>query len=242
MIKTFNTDNLPAMLKMPDNAFDFGIVDPPYGIGATKMQMGTHTTRSGDGYPGISTATKIRKKNRLNSGGGKLKNRILNQSNCDWDSAPPPIEYFKQLFRVTKHQIIFGGNYFPLPVTRGIIAWDKKQPWKNFSQFELIWTSFDFPAKVYRYSTTGGANKEDKIHPTQKPVVLYRRILNDIVPPGSTILDTHGGSNSLALACYELNYDLTVYEINTQIFTDAQNRLKNFIKSFDSLPKINFQK
>ena len=161
-------DCLDYMRTMPDKFFDLAVVDPPYGINAPAMNMG-----SANGN--ISTAAKMRK-GRLNGGAGKLKNRALNTMSCDWDFAPPTEEYFQELFRVSKNQIIWGGNYFPLPPTRGIICWDKMQPWENFSQVELAWTSFDCPAKMVRISTTGGNNREEKIHPTQKPVALYQWI------------------------------------------------------------------
>ena len=101
------------------------IVDPPYGINAPNMSMGTNKSRNGDGYPGISTADRLRK-GRLNNGGGKLKKRILNTASCYWDFQRPKPEYFKELFRVSKNQVIFGYNYFSdmLPPSRGIIASD----------------------------------------------------------------------------------------------------------------------
>lgn len=156
------------MATIPDKFFDLAVVDPPYGINAPAMNMGSSKGN-------VSTATKLRK-GRLNGGAGKLKNRVLNTMSCDWDYNPPGEDYFRELFRVSKNQIIWGGNYFPLPPTRGIICWDKMQPWENFSQVELAWTSFDCPAKLVRISTTGGNNREEKIHPTQKPVALYQWI------------------------------------------------------------------
>lgn len=163
-----------VMARYPDKYFDLAIVDPPYGINAPNMQMGSHPNRSkNDGFgsgPGISTAVKL--KGRLNSGGGKLKDRKLNTSSIAWDNQIPSDKYFKELKRVSKNQVIWGGNYFPLPPTRCILAWDKMQPWENFSQFELAWTSYDKPAGLFRQSNTGGNNLETKIHPTQKPVRL----------------------------------------------------------------------
>ena len=206
------------MKSLPDNAYDLAIVDPPYGIGADNMTMG-----SVNGY--ISTAQKLRPKNRLNSGGGKLKNRLLNNSNASWDIAPDK-EYFDELFRVSKNQIIWGGNYFPLPPTRGIIFWDKLQPWESFSQFELGWTSFDKPAAKIVISTTGGANKEKKIHPTEKPIRLYKWLLTSYAKPGMKILDTHGGSFSHAIACHDLDFELTIIEKDKDYFDAAIKRLK----------------
>ena len=223
-ITAIHGDCMDYMITLPDNAYDLAIIDPPYGINADNMSMGTNLTRKGDGYPGESVAQRLRK-GRLNSGGGKLKGRILNKSNISWDVAPSK-KYFDELFRVSKDQIIWGGNYFDLPPTRCIICWDKIQPWDNFSQFELAWTSFDTPAAIFRYSNTGGANKEKKIHPTQKPVSLYHWLLNKYATEGYKILDTHGGSFSHAIACHDLDFELTIIEKDMEYFNKAIERLK----------------
>lgn len=174
--EVFCMDCLDYMRSIPDKYFDLAVVDPPYGINAPAMDMGSSKGNT-------STATKLRK-GRLNGGAGKLKNRALNTMSCDWDFSPPTQEYFDELRRVSKNQIIWGGNYFPLPPTRGIICWDKMQPWENFSQVEIAWTSFDYPAKIVRISTTGGNNHEEKIHPTQKPVSLYSWIFKKFAGGG----------------------------------------------------------
>lgn len=224
--KVWFGDNMEYMSRFPDKFFELAIPDPQYGINAPKMQMGTHLTRKGKGqYPGESTATKIRK-GRLNQGGGKLKNMFLNNSDIDWDDAPPPPEYFKELFRVSKNQIIWGGNYFDLPPTRCIICWDKLQPWENFSQWEMAWTSFDRPAAMFRYSNTGGANKDPKISATQKPVALYRWELAKFAKAGDKILDTHLGSGSSRIAAYELGLDFYGYENNKETFRLANDWFK----------------
>lgn len=142
------------------------------------MNMGSNPNRKQEGqYPGESVAVKLRK-GRLNSGGGHFAGKNLTTMNCDWDSAIPTAEYFTELMRVSKSQIIWGGNYFGLPATRCIICWDKMQPWENFSQWEMAWTSLDKPAPLIRLSNRGGANDENKIHPTQKPVKLYKWLLS----------------------------------------------------------------
>ncbi len=158
-------------------------------------------------------------------GGGKLKNRILNTSKIDWDYEKPSAEYFTELMRVSKNQVIWGGNYFDLPPTRCIICWDKLQPWENFSQWEMAWTSFDKPAIMIKISNTGGANKEKKIHPTQKPVKLYKTILDRLAQPGQKILDTHLGSGSIAIACHDYEYDLTACELKEDYYQAAMKRL-----------------
>jgi site-specific DNA-methyltransferase (adenine-specific) len=194
------------MARHPNKFFDLALIDPPYGIGAGTMSMGTNKSRTGNGqYPGESTADRLR---RCRAGAGKLKNRAINTMNCKWDLYPPSPEFFKEVFRVSHNQIIFGYNYFPLPPTRGIAIWDKRQPWDNFSQFELIWTSFDMPAHIFTVSNTGGANAEKKIHPTQKPVSLLKQILQWYAKPGWKIVDTGTGSGSLAITCIDMGFDL----------------------------------
>lgn len=234
-----NEDNMVMMSRYPDKYFDLAIVDPPYGITAAKMSMGSHPNRSkNDGFgsgPGISTAVKLRK-GRLNSGGGILKERILNTCDVNWDDETPSNEYFKELFRVSKNQIIWGGNYFDLPPTRCVLCWNKMQPWENFSQWEMAWTSFDKPAGLLSLSNTGGANNEAKIHPTQKPVKLYQWLLKRYASPGFKILDTHLGSGSIAIACNEYGFELTACELNENYYNSAIkriNQLKSQVSIFD---------
>lgn len=219
----YNLDCMDAMRHMPDKCFDLAVVDPPYGINAPNMTMGTNKSRKGTGYPGESVAQRL-KKGRLNSGSGKLKNRSLQTMPITWDDAAPDKEYFKELFRVSKNQVIFGGNYFDLPPTRGIICWDKMQPWDNFSQWEMAWTSFDFPAKIFRFSNTGGRNEEVKIHPTQKPVALYSWIYQLCAKPGDKVLDTHLGSGSSRIAAYDYGLDFSGFEIDKDYFYAQEKR------------------
>lgn len=226
--KVYLMDCTEGMKQYPDKYFDLAIIDPPYGISCDKMQMGSAPNRKGKNqYPGESTAVKI-KKNRLNSGGGKLKNRLLNQSDCSWDATPPPPEFFDELFRISKNQVIWGGNYFNLPPTRGIICWDKLQPWENFSQWEMAWTSFDVPAKMFRYSNTGGVNNEKKIHPTQKPIALYEWLLKNYAKPNDKILDTHLGSGSSRIAADKVGLDFTGFELDEKYFNDSVNRFETY--------------
>lgn len=226
-IELLNIDNLEYMKEKPDKFFDLAIVDPPYGINAPNMNMGSNPTRRrDDGYgsgPSIGTANRLQ---RLNGGGGKLKNRILNTSKIDWDYEKPSQEYWDELFRISKNQIIWGGNYFDLGPTRCVICWDKRQPWENFSQWEMAWTSFDKPAAHFSYSNTGGANQETKIHPTQKPVALYKWLLHRYGNAGDKILDTHLGSGSSAIAAYQMGFYFVGCELNKEYFDQTQKRFK----------------
>lgn len=187
-----NCDNMDYMRGLPDGAFDLAIVDPPYGLPADSV-----------------------------NGRGKLKNRIMNTDGMEWDIAPSA-EYFAELFRVSKNQIIWGGNYFDLPPTRGIICWDKMQPWPNFSAWEMAWTSFDSVARIFKFDNRTG----DKIHPTQKPVALYEWLLSKYAKSGDKILDTHLGSGSIAVACQTLGFELTGCELNKSYFQSSVKRIE----------------
>ncbi len=202
-MKITNEDNMELMARYEDNYFDLAIVDPPYGIEDITGKEFSH-------------------------GRGKLKNREFNKGNKkinEWDKAPKK-EYFNELIRVSKNQIIWGGNYFSLPPYRHPIIWDKCQPWENFSQVELAWTSFNKPASLFKFDNrTGG-----KIHPTQKPVKLYEWLLSKYANDGDKILDTHLGGGSIAIACDNMGFDLTACELDTDYFNGAIDRLENHKK------------
>lgn len=225
----YNMDCMEGMRQYPDGYFDLAIVDPPYGIQADNFNNGNGASKDkGNDY---GTAARLRK-GRLNQGGGKLKGRLLNTSDCSWDTEIPPPEYFRELMRVSKNQIIWGGNYFPLPPTRCIIVWDKIQPWDNFSQVEMAWTSFDKPAALFRMNNCYSG----KIHPTQKPVRLYCWLLEKYAKAGYRILDTHAGSASSLVACRRMGYEYTGFEIDLDYYRAANERLQaelNQISIFD---------
>jgi len=192
-----NEDNMLLMAMFPDNHFDLAIVDPPYGINISKTG---------------------------NVGGGKLT-KVKNYGKKEWDSSIPKKEYFEELFRVSKNQIIWGGNYFDLPIYRCPIVWDKCQPWDTFSKTELAWSSFNMPSSLFKFDNrTGG-----KIHPTQKPVQLYKWLLDKYAKQGDKILDTHGGSFSIAIACHDYGFDLTACELDKEYFDKAMQRINNHI-------------
>lgn len=212
MIQLFNEDCMKAMKNMEDNAFDLAICDPPYGI-HDKMKTTATKKKAGCGW-----AVEYMKKG--------------------WDQERPSREYFEALQRVSKNQIIWGGNYFAdlLPASRGWICWDKVLDTFTSVNHELAWTSFDKGLGMFRRSH--GIDKgfmlrkpeDQKIHPTQKPIALYLWILDRYAKEGDRILDTHLGSGSIALACHDMEFDLTGYEIDTEYYTAACKRLEQYQK------------
>ena len=190
---------MEAMAKLPDNAFDLAIVDPPYGINR-------------GGQP--ETFTKNPKHKRK-----KHKQK-------DWDKNCSDAVYWKELFRISKHQIVWGGNYFTefLPPSMGWVFWDKGQD-LTMSDGELAFTSFE---RALRRVIINRAEiiKDGSIHPTQKPVKLYKWLLDNYAKEGDKILDTHLGSGSIAIACYDMGFDLEAYEIDTDYYNAAVKRLE----------------
>lgn len=147
-----------------------------------------------------------------------------------WDSSPPPTEYFSELFRISKNQVIWGGNYFELPPCKGFLIWDKKQPFDfTLAMCEFAWTSFNKPAKMFSYSVM---SERGKIHPTQKPVALYEWILKNYAETGDKILDTHLGSGSSRIAAYNLDFDFTGYEIDADYFKAQEERFTQHTAQF----------
>ena len=158
----------------------------------------------------------INSSGRLGHYGGKGKT---------WDSEVPNDKYFKELSRVSKNQIVWGGNYFNLPPTRCFLIWDKKQPENvSFASCEYSWTSFDKSAKTF-YLRPQNADYDGRIHPTQKPIKLYEWLLMNYAKEGDKILDTHLGSGSIAIACHNLGYDLTACELDKDYYKSAMKRL-----------------
>jgi len=158
----------------------------------------------------------INSSGRLGHYGGKGKK---------WDNEIPNELYFNELKRVSKEQVIWGGNYFELPPTRCFLIWDKKQPeGVSFASCELAWTSFNQSAKTFYQRPQNADNV--RIHPTQKPVKLYEWILMNYAKEGDKILDTHRGSASLDIACHNLGFDLVTCELDTDYFNDGNKRLK----------------
>lgn len=144
-----------------------------------------------------------------------------------WDDRPIDPAYFQELFRVSSHQIIWGGNYYPLPANKHCIIWDKMQPEAlSFGMFDYAWTSFEGANKMFKQSVQ---IEKDKIHPTQKPVQLYKWCLKNYAQPGWKILDTHAGSFSIGIACHEFKFELTATEIDTEYYENGWSRFYNHI-------------
>lgn len=208
MIKRKNMINLnlgdcmEAMREMKDNQYDLAIVDPPYGIDLANMNMGAGKSKKAS----------------------KIQNRKWKPK--DWDKTTPTKKYFYELFRISKNQIIWGGNYFKLPSCYGYVIWDKKIPeGLSFSDCEMAWHSFKKAPKMFRYSAY--LDKKLKFHPTQKPVALYKWLLKNYANEGDKILDTHLGSGSIAIACHDLKFDLDAWEIDKEYYQATLKRYNN---------------
>jgi site-specific DNA-methyltransferase (adenine-specific) len=209
MINITNECNMKLMARYPDNHFDLAIVDPPYGIGI-------------DGQ----------KKSISKNANHNRKEHVKK----NWDNEIPNKEYFKQLKRVSKNQIIFGGNYMVKNIepSKGWIVWDKGQHGLTMSDGELIYSSFNKPTRIVEinrgFISENGLLIKGSIHPTQKPLKLYEWILMNYAKEGDKILDTHLGSGSIALACHNLKYDLTGCELDKEYYDAAMLRLKQHQK------------
>ena len=146
----------------------------------------------------------------------------------NWDKEIPSKEYFEQLFRVSKNQVIFGGNYFGLPPTRCFLVWDKGEGFYNrtYAECELAWTSFDSNTVKIKHDPLAKGDYKGKIHPTQKPIALYYWILKNYAKQGDKILDTHFGSLSIGIACHDLGFELTACELDKDYYEAGKKRLK----------------
>jgi site-specific DNA-methyltransferase (adenine-specific) len=210
MIRMFNSDCMAAMKEMPDKKYDLAIVDPPYGIGLD------YTQRFGD---------------------TKDPEREIKYCVKNWNESIPDGIYFENLYRVSRHQIIWGCNFYNRYInTSGRIIWDKQNDntdrWSHCDIASYSGqrknTMFRFTWDGFRQGNQGG--KEERIHPTQKPVSLYRWLLTKYAKPGDKILDTHGGSGSICIACDILGFDLDWFEIDADYFQAAKERLERHQK------------
>jgi site-specific DNA-methyltransferase (adenine-specific) len=205
-----NEDCIEGMARYPDKYFDLAIVDPPYGIGESEKQ-------------------------RNNNKCEKWKNpkNEIKYTKKQWDINIPNKEYFNELFRVSKNQIIWGGNYMVefLPPSMGWIFWDKKNGKNDFSDGELAYTSFNKALRKFDWMWGGFFKQqyEHRIHPTQKPVALYKWLLQNYAKQGDKILDTHLGSGSSRIAAYEMGFDFTAFELDKEYFEAQEKRYKAHI-------------
>lgn len=207
------------MKGVPDKEYDLAIVDPPYGIG--EDGKGTSRSRGGQVF------TNFEKKG--------------------WDNKKPDAGYFRELFRVSHNQVIWGGNYFTehLPGKMGWIFWDKLLG-GDFSDGELAYTSYDRALRKFtkspekNYSTNAfSAKKYKRIHPCQKPIKLYEWVLKNYSPlPRCKILDTHGGSMSIAIACYNLSFDLDLCELDPDYFKAGKERFDAHVAKYAPAAEI----
>ena len=206
-----NECNMKLMSRYEDNHFDLAIVDPPYGIGADENAH----------------------KNGINC----KSNGFKEHKKGSWDNAIPDKAYFDELQRVSKNQIIWGGNYFTeyLKPVMSWIVWDKMQHNFSFADGELAWNSFGNKLKIFQYARGNESGFAPKIkaglkiglniHPTQKPIALYEWLLMNYAKEGDKILDTHLGSGSIAIACHNLKYDLTACELDKEYYNAAMERI-----------------
>ena len=165
----------------------------------------------------------------ISAGSKTYGKRKIKHTKKDWDKETPKDLFYEELFRVSKKQIIWGGNYFKLPLTNGWIVWDKdRKKETTFSDGEMAWTNFLNLLKITKIKYDGflGADPDGRIHPTQKPVKLYEWLLMNYAKEGDKILDTHLGSGSIAIACHNLGFDLTACELDKEYFEAAMKRLK----------------
>ena len=204
MTELLNVDCMDYMRDLPDNAFELAIVDPPYGIDITNQSQG--------------------------KGGGVAKK--IDYAKKDWDKNAPPEEYFTQLERVSKNQIIWGANHFRARNSSCYIVWDKVNGASDFADAELAYTTFASAVRVFRFKWAGMLqgdmkNKEQRIHPTQKPIKLYEWLLMNYAKEGDRILDTHLGSGSSAIAAHNLGFDFVGCELDTDYFNAASKRFRD---------------
>ena len=197
-----NEDNMLLMSRYPDKYFDLAIVDPPYGIERFKKVTSTPSVKD-------KHAKSFQRMETVNN-------------------TKPSIEYWNELFRVSKNQIVFGANNFIMPTSEYFLIWDKKQSMPNFARCEYAWVSMGLktPAKICEHSIHIH-NQTEKIHPTQKPIYLYKFILDNYTKENHKILDTHLGSGSIAIACHDYGFQLTACELDKEYYDKAIQRIKN---------------
>lgn len=219
-IELLHADCMDYMATLENNVFELAIVDVPYGLGEAGKRSGTRSSKAG--------AKKFW--GTKNTRGTEIKSTIF--ADKDWDNEAPPAAYFKELQRVSKNQIIWGANHFAdrINITSSSwLVWDKDNGGSNFADCELAYTSFPTAVRMFKYRWSGMLqgdmkNKEVRIHPTQKPVMLYKWLLQQYAKNGDRILDTHLGSGSSAIAAYYGCFDFVGIELDEDYFKSAKQR------------------
>ena len=193
-------DCIEGMKKYPDKYFDLAIVDPPYGIDWMNQIQNPNTKANWKVY-----------------------------ENKEWDKSIPMQEYWDELFRVSKNQIVWGGNYMIQHLTPSLcwLIWDKMHEFSG-AVFEMAWTSFNSPAKAFRMSRVEAYANQNKIHPTQKPTRLHEWILHNYAKPNDLILDTHLGSGSSRIAAYKGGFNFVGFEIDAEYYEKQEKRFNDF--------------
>lgn len=209
----YNEDCITGMKRYKDKHFDLAIVDPPYGIKEDGLKNHSRSSRA--------KATLYMAK--------------------EWDKEPMQMNYFNELFRVSKNQIIWGANHFisHIPYDSSCwIVWDKQNGENDFADCELAWTSFNTAVRKFQFRWHGMLqqdmkNKEKRIHPTQKPIALYKWLLHNYAKQGDLILDTHLGSGSSRIACHKYGFDFTGFELDKEYFEAQEKRYNDFINQLN---------
>jgi site-specific DNA-methyltransferase (adenine-specific) len=238
----YNMDCMKGMKEFPDKYFDLAIVDPPYGVGSVTYMPRTRKNAFGgylDSYE-ITVATLDANQRALNkvSVVHTQTSSTTIQNFAEANVSPCP-QYFEELLRISKNQIIWGGNYFILPPSRGFIIWEKTTVAETFSMAmaEYAWLSFNTNSKIFKGAPQGTAN-DPRIHPTQKPVALYEWILRNYAKQGDKILDTHVGSASSLIACHNLGFQYVGFEIDKEYYEQSLKRLETAKKQVSILDVI----
>lgn len=212
MTQVFNRDCMEAMKEFPDKFFELAIVDPPYGLGS-KLTAGSN-------HKGGKLGNKIRNKSALN---GRPPFSRMNGER--WDHKPNE-SYFLELFRISQRQIIWGSNHFQLPESESFIVWDKMQAEGiSFSMCEVAWVSGIDRPQIFRNVPDRG---DHRIHPTQKPITLYKWLLKNYANLGDKILDTHLGSGSSRIAADDMGFDFWGYELDKEYFDASVKRFERY--------------
>ena len=198
--KVENIDCMVRMREFPDKFFELAIIDAPYGINWMNQIQNPNLKANWKAY-----------------------------ENKEWDNCVPTEDYFNELYRISVNQIIWGANYYSMPPSPCWVIWDKLQEFSG-AEFEMAWTSFTSPSKAFRYSRVEAYTNQEKIHPTQKPIKLYKWLLKNYAKEGDKILDSHCGSQSSRIASFDGGFEFWGYELDESYFIEGNKRFENHKK------------